>query len=250
MEDTQGETIEENESVNPADITPTEEEAQSQPDGEKDRTAEQFAKLTEANKRLKEENEKLKGGTATKSVFESLRPEQNFPNVPEQTAQEIADQLFDEQGYLDPGLLNKKLKQAEEIAKQASQAAQTAQQQLRTYEETQKTKELYKEYPQLDPNGDSFDPDFFSRVRNELIGQLMQGKEDPLEAARVVDKAFSQTSNNKAQVQEAKNLKQQASSDLGTSQGASAPVDHDYLVEETRKGNSNALAERLRRIGA
>ena len=112
------------------------------------------------------------------------------------------------------------------------------------------TQQVYQKYPQLNPNGESFDPHFYSRVRNELIGQMMTGKEDLMAAADTVTQVFNQTSQAKVAEQEARNLKQQASSNIGTSQGASAPVDHDYLVEQTRKGNAEALAERLKRIGA
>lgn len=251
MEETNGEKAEETVSVNPADEQPTESEgeAQSQPDGVSDRTKEQFEKLTEANKRLKEENEKLKTNTPTPSVLESLRPQDNFPSVSSAQAQQIQEQVFDEQGFVDPNLLNQKLAQAEQTAQQAILAAQQAQQQLRTFEETQQTQQVYQKYPQLDPNGKQFDPQFYARVKNELIGQMMQGKENLLEAAESVDLAFNQTSQTQAKEEEARNLKQQASSTIGASQGASAPVDHDYLVEETRKGNPDALAERLKRAG-
>lgn len=250
MEDTKENNNEETDSVIPAEETPTEEQGDSQPDGENDRTAEQFAKLTEANKRLKEENEKLKVSKPMPSVLESLRPQDNFPNLSKAQAKQVEEQIFDEQGFVDPNLLNQKLAEANRIAQEAVMTAKQAQQQLRTLEETQKTKELYKEFPQLNPNGDNFDPDFYARVRNELIGQMMEGKDDPLLAAKAVDKVFSQASKATVADSEARNLKQQASSDIGASQGASAPVDYDYLVEETRKGNSDALAERLRRIGA
>lgn len=250
MEDTKENNNEETDSVIPAEETPTEEQGDSQPDGENDRTAEQFAKLTEANKRLKEENEKLKVSKPMPSVLESLRPQDNFPNLSEAQAKQVAEQVFDEQGFVDPNLLNQKLAEANRIANEAVTTAKQAQQQLRNLEETQKTKELYIEFPQLNPNGDSFDPEFYGRVRNELIGQMMQGQENPVEAARKVNKMFVQATQTKAEDQEARNLKQQASSNLGTSQGAGAPVDYDYLVEETRKGNPDALAERLKRIGA
>lgn len=247
MEEQQAEIAEETAAVMPTEIKPTEEE--SLPDGVKDRTQEQFEKLTEANKRLKEENESLKGSKPTQSVLESLRPSDNFPNVSDAQAKQVAEQVFDEQGFVDPNLLNQKLAQAEQTARQAIDAAQQAQKQLRTFEETQTTQQVYSKYPQLDPNGGEFDPQFYNRVKNELIGQMMQGKENLMEAAKSVDMAFSQTSKKQEEDTEARNLKQQASSTIGASQGASAPIDQDYLVEETRKGNPDALAERLRRAG-
>lgn len=232
----------------PTEDKPTEETEPQLPDGVNERTAEQFEKLKKHNQELKEQLEKVTA-KPTQSVLESLRPADNFPNVSDAQAQELAEQVFDDQGYVDPNLLNQKLAKAEETARQAIQAAQQAQQQLRNFEETQQTQQVYQKYPQLNPNGDSFDPQFYSRVRNELIGQMMTGKENLMEAAEAVTKAFSAPIQQQAKEQEDQALKQQASSSLGTSQGASEPVDYDWLVEETRKGNQDALAERLRRSG-
>lgn len=251
MEEQQADIAEQTAPVMPTEeqTTGSEGEEQSQSDGISERTKEQFEKLTEANRRLKEENELLK--TPTPSVLESLRPADIFPNVSTAKAEQIQEQIFDEQGYVDPNLLNSKLAEANRIAQQAIQTAEQAQQQLRNFEETQITKELYEEFPQLNPNDkERFDPTFYGRVKNEMIGQLMGGgKEDVFEAARAVDENFTQTVKKQADEQEAQTLKQQASSNLGTSKGASSPLDHDYLVEETRKGNPDALAERLKRAG-
>lgn len=250
MEDKQAqEEAETTATVMPTDEQPAEETDSPSPDGDKDRTAEQFEKLKKHNQELKEQ---LKQVTArpTQSVLESLRPSDNFPNVSNAQAAEIQEDLIDEQGYVDPSLLNQKLAEANRIAQQAIQTANQAQQQLRNFEETQTTKELYKQFPQLDPNGDSFDPKFYKRVRNELVGQLTEGKvENVFEAAQAVKDNFSPDLRAQETEREDISLKQQASSQLGTSQGASSPVDHDWLVDETRKGNMDAVAERLRRSG-
>lgn len=234
--------------VMPTEEQTTEETEPQLPDGVKERTAEEFEKLKEANKQLKAQLEAQQ--KPTQSVLESLRPADNFPSVSDAQAKEIADQVFDEQGYVDPNLLNQKLAEANRIAQEAIKTAQQAQQQLRNFEETQITKELYKQYPQLDPNGEAFDPKFYRQVRNELVGQLTEGKnQDVFQAARVVAEDINTTVKAKVSEQEDISLRQQASSNLGTSQGASAPVDHDWLVEQTRKGDKEALAERLARSG-
>lgn len=249
MDDTQANIAEDTAPVMPTEEKPTEETASPNPDGDKERTAEQFEKLKEHNKQLKEQLEQAKA-QPTQSVLESLRPADNFPALSEAQAAQIQEDVFDKEGYVDPNLLNQKLAEANRIAQQAIQTAQQAQQQLRTFEETQITKELYKQYPQMNPNGDTFDPKFYGRVRNELVGQLVSGKnQDVFLAAKTVDEDFSTNVQAQADEKEAISLKQQASSNLGTTQGASAPVDHDYLVEETRKGNPDALAERLKRAG-
>lgn len=236
--------------VMPTEEQTTEETDSQSTDGEKDRTAEQFEKLKEHNKQLKQKLEQLESAKPTQSVLESLRPSDNYPGVTPAQAAEIQDQVFDEQGYVDPNLLNQKLAEANRIANQAIQTAEQAQKQLRNFEETQVTKELYKQFPQLDPNGDTFDPKFYKRVRNELVGQLTDGKnQDVFEAAKSVSDTFTTEVKVQVQEQEDISLKQQASSVIGTSQGVSKPVDHDWLVGETRKGNADALSERLKRSG-
>lgn len=249
MIDEQANVAEDTAPVMPTEEKPAEETTSQEPDGVKERTAEQFEKLKEHNKKLKEELEKATA-QPKQSVLESLRPADNFPALSDAQAAQIQEQVFDDQGYVDPNLLNQKLAEANRIAQQAIQTAEQAQQQLRTFEETQITKELHKQYPQLNPNGDSFDPKFYNRVKNELVGQLVSGKnQDVFLAAKTVIEDFSNDAQAQADEKEAISLKQQASSNLGTSQGASAPVDHDYLVEETRRGNPDALAERLKRAG-
>lgn len=248
MKDDMAQQAEQTATELPTEEKPTEETEPQLPDGVNERTAEQFEKLKKHNQELKEQLEKA-SAKPTQSVLESLRPADNYPNISQAQANEIAEQVFDDQGFVDPNLLNQKLAKAEETAKQAIEAAKQAQQQLRNFEETQQTQQVYSKYPQLDPNSQSFDPQFYSRVRNELIGQMMSGKENLMEAADVVTQAFSAPIQKQAQEQEDQTLKQQASSNLGTSQGASSPVDHDWLVEETRRGNQDALAERLRRSG-
>lgn len=238
-----------------APVMPTEEqtteETESQiPDGVSERTAEQIEKLKAHNKQLKEQLDQVTA-KPTQSVLESLRPADNFPNVSQAQAAEIQEEIVDAQGFVDPSLLNQKLAEANRIAQQAIQTAQQAQQQLRNFEETQITKELYKQYPQLDPNNsEAFDPKFFRKVRNELVGQLTDGKnQDVFQAAKTVLEDSTIQVQKQVKEEEDISLKQQASSQLGASQGASSPVDHDWLVEETRKGNSDALAERLARAG-
>lgn len=251
MEEQQAQEAEQTATVMPTDEQTTEETEPQLPDGVKERTAEEFEKLKEANKQLKAELE-AKSQAPTQSVLESLRPAQNFPNVSAAQASQIQEQVFDEQGFVDPNLLNQKLAEANRIAQEAVLTAQQAQQQLRNFEETQTTKELYKEFPQLNPNdAERFDPKFYGRVKNEMVGQLMGGRnEDVFAAARAVTENFSNEVRKQATEQEAITLKQQASSSFGTAKGStSAPINHDYLVEETRKGNPDALAERLRRAG-
>lgn len=250
MEETNGQII----SEQTESAMPTEEQAvqdgaeQSLPEEASERTKAEFDKLKAHNEQLKKQLEQK--ATPTKSVLESLRPDTNFPDLSPAQVAAVQDQVVDSEGFVDPNLLNQRLAQANQIAQQAIDTANKAQQQLRTFEETQTIQKVYESYPQLNPNGDKFDPTFYRAVRNELVGQLTEGKmEDVLEAAKTASSFFA-PSQNQVQEQEDRSLKQQASTNIsGTAQGARKPVDHDLLVDETRKGNSEALFERLQKAG-
>lgn len=253
MEDNNGQII----SEQTESAMPTEEQAiqdgadNSLPEEVSERTKAEFEKLKAANAAMKAQLDAVKPAKPTKSVLESLRPETNFPDLSPAQVAEVADQVVDEQGFVDPNQLNERLAKANQIAQQAMEAAKQAQQSLRTYEETQTTKQVYEQYPQLDPNSGQFDERFYKLTRNELVGQLTDGRmENLLEAAKAASE-FLTPAANAVQNEEERALKQQASTNIsGTSQGARRPVDHDQLVAETRNGSREALYERLQRIGA
>ena len=254
MQDEQAqEPSEQTDAVMPTEEQTTDEGEQTLPAEVSDRTAAEFEKLKAHNAELKKQLEaKEQLSTPRKSVYDNLRPHQQVVAPVVDTQQ---DQFVDEQGYVDTELLNKKLADSDRVAKQAIAVANQATESLRRMEETQASREVYAKYPQLDPYNEAFDPEMVDLVTGELLRQMTQeGKEDLMGAS---DKIFSkfakslETRDTQEQMQENSTLKQQASStSVGRAQGARQSGNYDELVNETRKGNAEALYERLQRIGA
>lgn len=254
MQDEQAqEPSEQTDAVMPTEEQTTDEGEQTLPAEVSDRTAAEFEKLKAHNAELKKQLEaKDQLSTPRRSVYDNLRPQTPIAQPVVDTQQE---QFVDEQGYVDPELLNRKLADADRAAKQAIAVANQATESLRRMEETQASREVYAKYPQLDPYNESFDPEMVDLVTGELLRQMTQeGKEDLMGASTKIFSKFAKTQQSREtqeQVKEDSLLKQQASStSVGRPQGTREPSNYDELISETRKGNAEALYERLQRIGA
>lgn len=267
MEDDQTKTTQE-------EVTQPEE---NQEEPKKDRTKEQFDKLTQSNQELKKERDEYK------NILESLRP--NSPNTPQekqeppsvqapsanqyshlnqQQVDSITDNFVDDNGYVDVRKLNQFLQDTNQRAIRAEQAAQQARQESRRtvqdFEESNTVKQAHEKYPELDPKSDSFNEEFYDSVRNELVGQMLSGKkEDLLQAASKWHKRMygpeKKAQKEKEKQEEAQRQEgQQARAAINTTPTGGAKnrmsmADHDNLVYRTRKGDRNALKERLERSG-
>lgn len=245
------------------------------PTQEKSRTQEQFEKLTESNQELKTEVERVKEENAKyKSVLDSIRPDPEYA-APQQADYQNLDQaqiddvyasMQDENGYIDGNKLLSTLKSMDEKARKADERAARVEEHLKRREiaetEAQKnnvTREVHNLYPQLDPESAQFDPDFWTLVRNELIGQAVEGKEDFKGAA---EKWYSryykendvtkQEKQEKQEKEEKENQKKQINAVRPTSSieaGYYAADENTALVSKIRAGKKGALAELLRRRG-
>lgn len=237
---------------------------------EKSRTQEQFEKLTESNQELKQENEQLKEETQKyQSVLDSLTP----PVVPQPQAsqyanlnQEDIDATFaamqDENGYIDGGKLLATLKSLDEKARNAEMRAQRVEEHVQRVEsaetqskKTQVTKEVHSKFPELDPESEVFNPDLWDTVRNEMIGQAMEGKEDFMAAANKWYTKFygnEMTKQQKQQKEEKETQKAQINASRPTSNSVAGYYEGDAekaLIDKVRLGKKGALAEMLRRRG-
>lgn len=228
---------------------PTEE---SLPEGVKDRTAEQFEKLKETNRTLKERLEAYEKQTKAESVLDSLKPKKDAQATP--TNQPAKRGLVDESGYVDTNALESSISNAEKKAIEAEKKAMEAQERLAKFEETQQIKTAHEMYPELDPNSSNFDQKFFNLVRNELIGQMMSGEKDVLKAASTVKSYYQPVRVEEKEAQKAEEAKEQKAN-INAGQNRSGRVSNFALAEEseliqaTRKGKKGALAERLKRAG-
>lgn len=237
----------------PAETKPTESEEQTLPDGASERTKEQFEKLKEHNAQLKEELQSYKDKT---SVLDDLRPSKNYPNLSQAEVKEAESNFVDENGYVDVNRLNLTLKEASEKAKQAEERAMQAEERVRSFEESVAVKNAHAQFPQLDPrNTDNFDPNFYEAVRNELVSQMMKGKQDIVEAAQKVLTWYKPTVDvNQAKeeaVQEYKSkvTKREQATSAATTGGYGIPNDLEELRERTLKGDDLALYRRLQASG-
>lgn len=249
-------------------VSPVEEKKELPADAT-NRTRKEFEKLTENNHELKKELDKER----RKNVLESLRPDpqQPFvspispqvvaPNVSPQEAQDIYANLVDTNGYVDvavyKSLLEKANKTAQEASDRASRAEAVVMHQARKqqdFEESRTMQEVHKQYPELDPNSEMFNPLYFDAVRDSMVSSLRAGIDDPskvMEAARKYAPAFRKTEVPK----EVKPSQEVARAVIRTTpkgtatQGKATAREIDDLITATRHGDSSALAERLKRSG-
>jgi len=227
------------------------------PDNASDRTKEQFEKILAENKRLKEERRK-EAGT---SVFDSLRTPQapvvdmsQFGNLNPQQTQQLTQQFVDAQGNVDIDGLNKALTSANDRAMVAETEARMARQSVQAIDERQQVREAHRDFPELDPQAESFDPNFYDLVTVKLAKSGM--KMTLAEAAQAVKQTYTPSSFNPDRIRDdAVNQYKQslAKRDQGPlSSGAGEPRSSEpvsELREKTRRGDPFALDERLRKLG-
>jgi hypothetical protein len=218
-----------------------------------ERTKQEFEKLKARNKELAEklaQREQEETNALLDSLTKPVQQEIANSNLPQSQVENIVQNLTDENGYIDEALLKKTLQESSQTANNAVQAARLAQESARKaeerinkYEQDENTKKAYSQFPQADPDNDNFDPRFIELVKNEMIGQAMNRiKPNFYEACK---KWSSFTTPVQAQPEQVA-AKEQINAG-GTNTKPS--VNHDSLVEGTRKGDHNSIAARLAASG-
>jgi hypothetical protein len=225
------------------------------PEGTSDRTKEQFSKLKESNRQLKEQ---LERSTQGDSVFDSFRnPKQSTAPVPK--GQEASEQknavTIEQDGTVDVDKLNTRLESAEQRANAAEQKSSQTAEQIMRFEETRQAQEAHGEFPQLDPapGNEKFDTNFFELVKDRLLSNMYKGKQETLvQAARgIADNYKGIESEGKAKEEAVKEFKQNQSQtehgpvEAGRGESRQTTSDTDDLRQRTRMGDKNALLERL-----
>ena len=227
------------------------------PDGVAQRTAAEFEKLKEHNKQLKDKLSAYE--TPKSSVLDELTPSEtplpSTPNLNQAQVKEIKSRFIDENGYVDVSRLETALNEADDRAKQAEAKAQKAEERVTKFEETQQVKVAHSKYPHLNPSDPSFDPKFYDLVKNELIGQMMKGKQDILEAANKVSGFYEPKVDVSKAKEEAvseyrtKITKRDQATDTSRVQGTREPNNREELVRKTQEGDRDALYKRLQASG-
>lgn len=225
------------------------------PPDTKERTKEQFEKLTKANQELSDKLKAFEEKTATQSVFDSLRPTAapspiNFNATPGIIPANVPE-LVDESGYVNADVLKNSIESARQRAEKAERDASELKRRFVNFEETQQIKMAHEKHPELDPHSNKFDETFYKLVRNELIGQMMNGEKDVLKAADSVRKFYQP----KVVVETPKPDEADQKQQINAGKQHSGQVDTYKEIEDsqlaaaTRRGDKKALAERLRRAG-
>lgn len=255
----------------------------------KDRTKEQFDKLKEHNKQLNEENKVLRD-----NVLESLKPKEQEPFLPQvpntpdltpQVVQKIEDttkdlkpdavddiyaKLIDENGYIDPDLLIRTLREANDGARQARAEADEArkmaqsaeketQRKFRDFEESREVRRVHKKYPQIDPKSKDFNELFWDDVRKEIAtAPILRGENvgfmeaaDKIWNQRYTKEVDEVKKADKEKINQAENAKRNINATrVGTSRTDDySPADDEALKQAVIQNKRGALAERLKRAG-
>lgn len=186
---------------------------------------------------------------------------QEYGNLNQKQVDDVFSSMVTDDGYVDANKLLEVLKDTDERARKAEERA-------RGIEEYQKQQEIarqerdksdlmnkvHQKYPSLDPeSNEEFDPTFYDLVRNELIGQMMQGKEDPMAAADKWYNNLSATNMNKEETKQ-KEEKQNQKAQINATRPRSAAMagyyeknEQEDLMNKVKAGKKGALAEALRR---
>lgn len=239
----------------------------------KDRTGEQFEKLTASNKNLKSEVEQLKQENEQyKKLYQNptnQAPSANqYSNLSQQQVNDVFAGMVDPNGFLDGNKLrevlnsmNQKALLAEQRAQQAEKNNQELNKRFNDREEKQAQDRVYSKYPQLNPdNKDQFDPKMWRAVYNELAVKAKAGDipsdKDYMDAAdRVYSDFYEGNDMNKkdqAKKEEIQTKKEQINATKPVSnlqKGYYANSEEDQLLEQVRQGKRGALAEMLNRRG-
>lgn len=250
-----------------------------------DRNSEQWDKLTNSNKELKEERD-LKAQEAEKARQEAevakaeaekykklyeaptnQAPDaKQFSNLNQQQVDQTFSQMVDENGFLDGAKLIKTLQdmnsravQAEQRAQRAEQTAQASQKSLVDRSEKEAQRQVYDKYPQLDPdNKEQFDPKMWRAVYNELAVKAKAGEnptdKDYVEAADRIYQDFYSDRDMSKQANEQRQQKEEAKQQINAVRPTSSIQSgfysndaDDELLKKVQAGKRGAVAELLKR---
>lgn len=238
----------------------------------KDRTRQQIEKLKQHNQELKEERDQYK------SLFESSRPveapqqaptpqQAGAPNLTQQQVNDVYQGMVDENGYIDGARLIQALQQADQRSKLAEQKAAQLEQQARQREaqafqqqEKDAQTRVYAKYPQLDPNGEQFDPKMYQYVYNDLAAKAKRGElpteKDYMKAADTVynDLYEGRDMTNKQKEEQTKKTDQKLQINATRPRSSIekdyfAGVEEDELLKQVQSGKRGAVAALLKRHG-
>ena len=220
------------------------------PDTSNDRTKEQFQKLLQSNKELKEKLSQLASTknsepTSYGSVYDSIKSD----SAKESTTS--SEEYVDEEGNVDIARLNQDLKEAKMSALEAKALAQKAREDL-------EIREAHNKHPYLNPQSSEFDPTFFELVKDRILRQKFYENKN-VSLGEVADQVISfykpsgiKSAVSAKAVEEYKKAQSQIANNAPLSSSSRARQEGpnlDDLRARTRQGDSKAILERLKNIG-
>lgn len=209
--------IQQGEGTQPDELSTSNKPVEELPEDASERTREQFEKLKAKNREMAEKLKQFEGKKSTLDIFntpqptlrETQQPVFNFNTqknkveagqLSQAQVDKIAKDLIDEDGYIDRSELERRLSianEAENRAKEAENQARLAIQRVTHIEQTQQARELHAQFPELDPESDSFNEEFFDLVKKDLLDQLVRtGTQDAISSAKKYGKYFKQAPTN------------------------------------------------------
>jgi hypothetical protein len=222
-----------------------------------ERTKLEFEKLKSHNKELAEKLKQVQTKDYGKNVFEAVYGQPAQRQVPQSVSPTLPN-FVDENGYVDTEALKKSLYESNAMSQQAIAEAKKAQEIARQQEERRQIKEAHEKFPWLNPsNQGQFDQTSFELVRDRLVRNMWEGKEQTLaEVAEEVSKFHTPAVQPEgikeqavAEYKEKQAIKAQASAvQAGKGQPREERGNLEELRERTLHGDSAALDERLANI--
>ena len=224
-----------------------------------EKTRQQFEKLKRHNKELKEKLSKFEESSDVFGAYTKMQsPKYQQPvsatndvisPKPAKVEKEMR-KFVDDEGNVDIDLLNQTLTAAEKRALEADKRAAEAQRRVEEFEITYQAREMYKEFPELNPKSNNFNPEYFDIVKKDLLAQLVEtGRQDGMKAAKKYIKYFRE-SPKKKEIEAQKVNRENASLSLSQSgKGRSYSAVEDAELRKRSRTESAALWERLKRSG-
>lgn len=249
-DDTQAEVVTEEPTTEPVPSSESNEtvDAQDQvdklPEDVSERTREQFNKLKEANKALKDQLEKK---AAVEPIFDAMRPKENTG---------LTQSQLDDVTDIDPATGSKYINEDKlnNLLTQNTLQAKAAVDQVNRFIEQQQTQEAFNAIPQLDPNGTNFDPELHQATRAFILDSMMNPGEyggKQLTYREAGEKAAKATRAELAKVEQEANA-QQTAKEQGSLEAtgrsdrrAQTETTEDELRSRVRNNDNEALASLL-----
>lgn len=223
-----------------AEVEPERETSEGLPEEASERTKREFDKLTGSNKELADQ---LKEERVRREYYESL-----FNSMKQDVPAE--------QPIVDPetGLLSEQvLTDIQKKAQEASQRAERAEKAIQEIERTQENRAVYGAFPELDPDGKSFNKDLHVLTSSLALRSMVSpedfgGKQLSFMEAAQKAKEMLRSKVTEQETIESLEPKEQGSLEASGSSARRQPDDYDDLRRRSRTPGDSGKEARIKRF--